>query len=215
MLALMVAGKSCTNDTWAAAGESKNEKTIAAFNGLKLQDGLLTAHVTATPLQRVLSEVSRLSGAKVVWLGQHDNRQVSVDFKDVPVTEALQRLLGPNNFFLFYASAADKARLKEIWGTPQHSSTSPAVPAPPTPTSTAEDSTPGEIDAEMEKLLESHLDTALHGTDRDSRIEAIGFLSGLVEQDPRIRPVLQQLSAGESDPQVRTAASDVLAGSGQ
>jgi hypothetical protein len=50
------------------------------------------------------------------------------------------------------------------------------------------------------------------GTDTNNRIEAIEALSGMVEHDPRIRPLLAQLSHSEQDSQVRGAAESALAG---
>lgn len=231
LLAFLGVNTRCTTDTWAAPDRPKSEKTSAVFSGLQLQDGLLTAQVSATPLPQVLNEMSRLSGARVVWLGQPDNRQVSVTFSALPVAEAIQRILGANNFLLVYASTADKARLKELWVATRPSPTQTVTPltlesAPITEginvneddteltqesAPMPEENTANEVEAELAKMLESQLDTALHGADRSSRIEAIGVLGGLVEQDPRIRPVLQQLSTSERDPQVRTAAAEVLA----
>jgi len=231
LLAFLVMNTIRTTDIWAATDQPKNEKRIAAFSGLQLHDGLLTAQVTATPLPQVMSEMSRLSGARVVWLRQPDTRQVSVTFTALPVAEAIQRILGANNFLLVYASTVEKARLKEIWIATRHSPTQTVTPPAPESapmteginvnegdTELTQESAPmteedsaNEVEAELAKMLESQLDTALHGADRSSRIEAIGFLGGLVEQDSRIRPLLQQLSTSERDPQVRTAAAELLA----
>jgi hypothetical protein len=212
LLALMITDKSCASEIWATTGEPSGEKTASSREVLELQDGALTVHVVAAPLQQVMSQIGRLSGAKIVWLGQRDNRPVSVDFMALPVAEALPRLLGPNNFLLIYASTAERARLMEIWVAPQRFATRQTVLTTSDSASTEDVSDPSAVDAELEKMLESHLDMALHGTERDSRIEAIGFLGGLVEHDPRIRPLLEQLSTAEGDSQVRAAAAEVLSG---
>jgi hypothetical protein len=68
-----------------------------------------------------------------------------------------------------------------------------------------------EIDAGLTGMLEFQLDTASHGEDPSSRIQAIGVLGGMIEQDSRIRPLLEQLSTSERDPEVRTAATEMLA----
>ncbi len=212
LLAIIIIDRGCAGATWAITGELSGDKAAAAHQMMNLQDGMLTAHVTGVPLPRVMSELSRLSGARIVWLGQRDNRPVSVDFTKLPLAEALPRLLGPNNFLLLYSSTAARSRLKSIWVAPRRSSVGQTVAAEPDPVSSEESPDPNAGDAELEKMVESHLDTALHGTDRDSRVEAVGFLGGLVEYDPRIRPLLTQLSTGESDPQVRAAAAEALAG---
>jgi hypothetical protein len=235
LVAFLVVNPSGVTETWAAADRPQSGKTVTVGSGLQFHNGLLTAHVRATPLPQVLSEVSRLSGAKVVWLGQPDLRQVSVTFTALPIAEAIPRVLGGNNFLLVYASTEDKARLKEIWiatrPSPTQTGISPTLESAPMTeginvnegdSELTQESAPmpeedsaTEVEAELAKMLESQLDTALHGADRNSRIEAIGVLGGLVEQDPRIRPLLQQLSTSERDPQVRTAAAATLAESGE
>ncbi len=231
LLAVLAVNTRYATNSWAAADRPQSAKTTTVFSGLQLHNGLLTAHVRTTPLPQVLSEVSRLSGAKVVWLGQPDPRQVSVTFTALPIAEAIPRVLGGNNFLLVYASTEDKARLKEIWiatrPSPTQTGISPTLESAPMteginvnegafelPQEFApipDEETATEVEAEIGGMLESQLDTALHDADRDRRIEAIGFLGGLVEQDARIRPVLQQLSTSEHDPQVRTAATEMLA----
>src|SRR5262245_32903898 len=114
-LAIIIIDRGCTEATWAITGELSGDKAAASRQMLTLQDGMLTAHVTGVPLPRVMSELSRLSGAKIVWLVQRDNRPVSVDFTKLPLAEALPRLLGPNNFLLMYASTDKRSRLTSIW----------------------------------------------------------------------------------------------------
>jgi hypothetical protein len=231
LLAYLAVNTGGGTDTWAAADRPKSEKTIATFSGLRLHDGLLTAQVTGTPLPQVLSEVSRLSGAKVVWLGQPDHRQVTVTFTALPVAEAIPRVLGGKNFLLVYASTADQARLKEIWiatrPSPAPTDTYRTLGFAPTPEEStvnagdseftpaaapmAEEDNSSAGEAEISEMLESQLDTALHGADRSRRIQAISVLGGFVDQDSRIRSVLQQLSTSERDPQVRIAATEMLA----
>ena len=228
LLAVLVVNMKYATATWAATDRPQSVKTSTVFNGLQLHNGLLTAHVKATPLPEVLREVSLLSGAKIVWLGQPDARQVSVTFTALPVAEAIPRVLGGHNFLLIYASTADKARLKEIWiatrPSPTQTLTFESVPTteritdngedtefPRESEPTAQEDTASEVEAELTGMLESQLDTALHGANASSRIQAIGVLGGFVEQDSRIRPVLEQISTSERDPQVRTAAAEILA----
>jgi hypothetical protein len=231
LVAFLVVNPSGDTETWAAADRPQSGKTVTVGSGLQFHNGLLTAHVRATPLPQVLSEVSRLSGAKVVWLGQPDLRQVSVTFTALPIAEAIPRVLGGNNFLLVYASTEDKARLKEIWiatrPSPTQTGISPTLESAPMteginvnegaselPQEFApipDEETATAIEAEIGGMLESQLDTALHDADRDRRLDAISVLGGFVQQDARIRPVLQQLSTSEHDPRVRTAATEMLA----
>jgi hypothetical protein len=63
----------------------------------------------------VLSELERLSGAQVLWLGPRDANPISANFTGLSVAEALERLLPQKNFLLLYASTAKEARLTQIW----------------------------------------------------------------------------------------------------
>jgi hypothetical protein len=130
LLAFLLVNMKCATNTWAATDRPQSAKTTPVFSGLQLHNGLLTAHVTATPLPQVLSEVSRLSGTRVVWLGHPDPRQVSVTFSALPIAEAIQKILGANNFLLVYASTAEKARLREIWIATRPSSTQAGMSPP-------------------------------------------------------------------------------------
>lgn len=230
LLAFLIVTLQWATNTWATSDRPPSEKMAPAFSGLQFHNGLLTANVKTIPLPQVLDTLSRLSGTRIVWLGQPDPRQVSVTFSALPIAEAISKILGANNFLLVYASTAEKARLKEIWVATRHSPAQTVIPpalesAPMTQEFTVNDGSTEltqesepitddisahEVEAELAKMLESQLDTALQGTDRDRRIEAIGFLGGLVEQDSRIRPLLQQLSISERDPQIRTAAAEML-----
>jgi hypothetical protein len=86
---------------------------------LTLQDGKLTAQIASLSLHQVMEEISRLSGAEVLWLGQEEEEQISAEFSAIPFAEALRRLLGERNFMLFYVGAGQKTRLAQIWISPR------------------------------------------------------------------------------------------------
>src|SRR5262245_44014823 len=74
----------------AAASTPKDE----AFPGtLTLHNETLAARVTAVPLEQVMAEFSRLSGAQVIWRTPRDQTLVSVEFPALPLAEALTRIL--------------------------------------------------------------------------------------------------------------------------
>lgn len=209
--------KSCTEVVFAA------NMPPAAFSGtLTLQEGKLTARIAAIPLRQVMTEVARLSGAQVLWLGPQDDQPVSVSFSSLSVAEALERLLPQKNFLLVYASKENDAQLTQIWisslgtgGTQlQIARRPPRVEQAKTtdPPQVTNDDPLAEADPELTAVLDANLETALQGADTNNRIEAIEALSGMAEHDPRIRPLLVQLSAGEQDAQVRGAAEEALSG---
>lgn len=209
--------KSCTEVVFAA------NMPLAAFSGtLTLQEGKLTARIAAIPLRQVMTEVARLSGAQVLWLGPQDDQPVSVSFSSLSVAEALERLLPQKNFLLLYASKDSNARLRQIWisspgnGVAQLQITRrpPIVEQGKTtdPLQVINDDPPAEADPELSAVLDANLETALQGTEANNRIEAIEALSRMVEHDPRIRPLLVQLASTEQDAQVRGAAEEALSG---
>src|SRR6266705_2807580 len=61
---------------------------------MALHGGLLTADVAGTPVSRVMQEVGRLTGAEVRWLGAVGEEPISVRFTDVPLADAIARLVG-------------------------------------------------------------------------------------------------------------------------
>lgn len=213
LLTSLTLSKSCEAPVLAA-----NTKAAAFPGTLTLQDGKLTIRTTAVPLRQVMAEVGRLSGAQVLWLGPQDESPVSVDFSGLPVTEALERLLPRKNFLLLYASSASNARLTQIWiSSPGSNAEPPRValrraPVTEEPKVINEDLPAEELDAELAPVLEAYLQTVLRGHEVDGRVEAIEALGGMAEHDPRIRPLLVQLSNSEPDLQVRSAAEEALAG---
>src|SRR5262245_22853562 len=75
LLASVVLG--ITPGDTAAASTPKDE----AFPGqLTLHNETLAARVTAVPLGQVMAELSRLSGAQVIWRTPKDEKPISVEF---------------------------------------------------------------------------------------------------------------------------------------
>jgi hypothetical protein len=81
-----------------------------------LRDGRLTARLYGMPLRQVMAEVSQHGDVQVRWLDADIGAQkVSAALTNLPLPEALRRLLRGTNFVLFYASAAEGLRLTHIW----------------------------------------------------------------------------------------------------
>jgi hypothetical protein len=95
-----------------AAEQSVSQHATLSFH---LHNGLLTVRATDTPLRLVLAEISRLSGAHVVWGTDPGERQVSVDFTALPLDEGLRRVLDRYNFMLVYVTQEQTSTLAQIW----------------------------------------------------------------------------------------------------
>jgi hypothetical protein len=191
---------------------------------IMLQDGKLTARFAATPLWQVMAEVSKLSGAEVFWLSQGGEEPVSADFTALPFSEALQRILGKNNFLLFYTSIGEEGRLTQIWissrgigkGHPMRElPPGLAMTAPPLPAVDPASQGGEAVAAGQEPIdampLETVIQTAMNDDDLSVRLEAIARLKQDAQEDPRVKVTLSHIARNDSDPQVRDAASNALA----
>jgi hypothetical protein len=186
---------------------------------VSLHNGHLTAYIVATPLQQVMQELSRVSGAQVVWQSPPDEQQlVSVAFSSLPLPEAVQWIVGAHNFLLIFSSPAKTARLTQIWlSAPPQSQIQMAslqsrpsvIPirmekeAPPT-TSEVED-------AEERARLENALRVMTQAQDVATHLAAIEILAAYVTVDPQVRMTLSQIAQSPQDSQVREAAAAALA----
>jgi len=185
---------------------------------ITLQDGKLTVRILEAPLWQVMAEVSRLSGVQVQWMDSEVRQQeVSVEFTDLSLSEAVRRILRANNFLLLYPSSGEETPLTQIWiasrgegsgrpvlkqsSVPQvsvpHVQTAPVAEAP------AEDS---------EQSLDALIETAMGEADLAARLSAIGELGSHASDDARIRELLADLADHDPHPQVRDAASMLLGG---
>lgn len=173
---------------------------------IALQDGKLTAQLTATPLRQVMEEVSRVSGARVRWLrGQAEERLVSANFTALPLPEALRRILGETNFLFFYTSVGENTKPTQIWIS------SKTQPRPVFDSAAqSKESVAGQVESDAIPVDTLILD-AVSG-DLSLRVDAIASLGGYAQTDPRVKGILSHLASNDSNPQVRAAAAEVLSG---
>jgi hypothetical protein len=95
----------------ALGGEAPGTPSIA------YDDGRLTVRLAGVPLDDVLDAVASETGIEIQ--GEiRDHRSVSKRFDAVPLPEALDRLLGNQNFLLTYEADGRPARLR-LLGVPQ------------------------------------------------------------------------------------------------
>ena len=186
-----------------------------------LQDGKLTARLSATPLKKVLEDISKLSGARLRWLGGvAEERPVSVGVTALPLAEALRQILGESNFLLFYASGGEDTRLTQIWISSKktgdgHSGLTPrlAEHAPPLSTFDSQSEHTEERQAALDTVsLDTLIQTAVSTQAPAVRVEAIAQLGEYASADQRAADILSHLAANEREPQIQAAASEVLAG---
>ena len=169
---------------------------------LIFHDQKLNARITTVPLRHVLDEVGRLTGVQIYWTNGGGAEPVSVEFRALPLSTALRRLLYGQNFMLFYRVGDGEDRLTQIWipskgGVQEQLSSSPtaSLEAAPLP--------------EEEATVEDLLQAAQQEEDPLSRVDVIEAL-GRYRDDPRVKPVLTHVAQGDQNPQVQEVATMLL-----
>jgi hypothetical protein len=184
---------------------------------MTFHDGRVTARVSSAPLRTVMTALSRLSGVEVRWMGQPREEPVSFQIDNLPLAEALGRIL-KTNLILTYAPGGRSLVLVGILPAGEV----PVSPEPvPTPTSAgapeqgqmpgrrvAEDS-PSPAGARTAVSLDTITTIAQNAGSPASRLEALKVLAA-VAQEPRVREVLAEVAETDGDPEVREAASRLL-----
>ena len=74
---------------------------LPAGNSIRFGNDKLTVRLHGTPAADILAELAALTGAKIVGQAQ-EVKPVVAEFDAVPISEALHRLLGDQNFTLVY-----------------------------------------------------------------------------------------------------------------
>jgi hypothetical protein len=177
----------------AGAARSAGERVI------QYRDDALTVRVSEVAVSEILDELGRQAGAHIRGEVQtpHD---VSVAFEAVPLSDALHRLLGEQNFALVYGA---EGRLKSVRLLGGASPTS-ASPAAATPPAAGAGTQPGEA---LESILAQRApvpvtgrladalggqtvglqqlgDVAIHYKDPVVRVDAMRTLINAMDTDP-------------------------------
>jgi hypothetical protein len=166
---------------------------------MTLKDGKLTAEIRIAPLHKVIEEISRLTGAEVRGLNQGGDEPVSVEFTDLSINEALERIL-KTNFTLSYTFSGRKRRLTEIWILSREHA--PQVREVARAGLVGLNSVPADPDTEI-NLAEQPVSV---------RLEAVELLAMHADKDEAVRETLSHLAHSDRDPQVREMASRILNG---
>jgi hypothetical protein len=115
---------------------------------MTMQNGKFTARIVSAPLRRVMEELSSLSGAQLLWMRQEEE-QVSVEFKNLSLAEAIERIL-KKNFMLTYSPGGGGRKLVQIWMLSRAEREAPALT---TQSGTAE-KTPQTVEQTHKKIVQ-------------------------------------------------------------
>lgn len=181
---------------------------------LTLDDGKLSAHITAAPLDQVLEEFSRVSGVSVRWLnGKVSTVIVSVEFTNLSIATGLQRLLAKQQFILFYSSDTPQAQLTQIWITnkgDEQSLIDSSRVKPANPASSTNKSNREEDDALTGMQPEQLTYIALQDNDPMLREKAVNYLEVYAHRDRRAFDALTRLAQQAPHAEVQELATEAL-----
>jgi HEAT repeat protein len=192
---------------------------IGAPPGLvALHEGKLSVQVADTPLWQVLAEVGRLSHTQVIWLDDEGKeRQVSVEFTELPLAEGLERILRHKNFLLFYAETPTEERLTQIWVSSDRGTDQPPVTIPEasagTPPSREKEAGQGErVTVPAGDVMQEVSQIATSDPSPSMRANAISYLGAHAQDDPQAKETLEQIAKGDTNVRIRKAAVEALQG---
>ena len=185
---------------------------------ITLHEGKLSAQVADTPLWQVLAEVGRLSNTQVLWLNDEGKeRQVSVEFADLPLAEGLERILRHKNFVLFYAQTPTEERLTQIWvssdrDTGQLPVTIPEAPAGTSPSREKDTGQDERATVPAGDVMQEVAQIATSDPNPSMRANAISYLGAHAQDDPQVKETLEQIANGDTNVRIRKAAAEALQG---
>jgi len=200
----------------------------ASHRRIEYRDDRLSVHLEKVPLDDVLSELARISGGQIRG-DLRDPKDVTAEFKDVPLSDALHRLLGNQNFALVYGRSGE-LRAVRLLGGPQTAAAKPPTVASLMPTTTTLTPTPGNLLALFARhaplpvsgrlaeafgsntaTFEQLLNASLHNEDPAVRAEGLRVFIGGVEGDAELKNAVTG-SIGTMDDQQLTALVQSIAG---
>jgi hypothetical protein len=183
----------------ARAADAPSVASPGAAHELSVRRGLVTARLDRVPLVEVLAELARQIGAAVAWPNGPRLELVATTFTDVPLREALQRLLDRNYLLTEGAGESSVRRIAVFGGT---GTAAPAATAdPPAPPPDGESAAP-ELDVVAQR--------ALGDPDQTARLEAVEKLEFRAHADDVAHSLLDALARGDADTVVQAAATSAL-----
>lgn len=107
-----------------AAGNARGPRCAIAVAA----DGAISASITDASLREVVAELSRHTGVEVIWIGRPSEQRLTLAIRDLPVSEAIARILSSlNHVILLSGDALGRRRLQVRIGSAV-AKASPATP---------------------------------------------------------------------------------------
>jgi len=179
-----------------AAGDEPPERVV------RYAKDALTVRVTRVPVDEILGQLGQQSGAEI--RGEvRDRHEITAEFEDVPLPEALHRLLGEQNFALIYGDGGRLKTVRLLGGplAPPPSAAPPAASSVPSPPASLPAlaglfaaHAPVPVQGRLSQALGTEMatfsqlgDMALHHDDILVRTEAVRVGLQVIEAEPEFR----------------------------
>jgi hypothetical protein len=159
---------------------------------VRWHDDKISVDLHEASIESVLEAIAKASGAELIGSARSD-KPLTMSFEDVPVKDALERLVGAQNFTLKYDDGG-KLRAIELRGGPE-------AKKPPKP---------GEPEKEIENETPPKQYAFFKAFDRREMIPVTGELQKASGKDELGWDYLGNLAIGHPDPRVRQAAMRAL-----
>jgi hypothetical protein len=181
---------------------------------VRYRDSSLSVRLTDVPVADLLNEIARATGAVIVGRARRSGT-VTAEFEDVPLPEALARLLGASSFTLTYANGAQPStiHLLDSDGTETAGAVAPSQGASRTAEPSAGDlaqllhaAPPIKLGKSLQRVVGQ--DSAslarigqvlLESDDANARAEALGLVRQSIAADPALRARIEQVLAAMND----------------
>lgn len=175
---------------------------------VRYRDDKLTVDLHDTSIATAMAEVARESGAELVGTPREE-RRLTIAFEEVPLNEALERLVGAQNFTLKYDDAGKLKAIELRGGQEARDAGRTGQPAPDPTTAAKQYAFFKAFDRNEPVELTGDLRQKLH-QDRVAW-DTLGNVA-LAAPDPRIRQAAMRalLQALDRDPEMKAAVRDSL-----
>jgi len=103
----------------SSATELADTSPVPVDIRIEMNDGLLTLETRDAPLHEVMRGIGKLAGFKIILVGDFiDPPLMNVSFKNIPVREAVERLVSDKNRIILYRIAEDYTQqriISQVW----------------------------------------------------------------------------------------------------
>jgi hypothetical protein len=162
---------------------------------IRYREDRLSVRLAKVPLDDVLDDIARATGAEVRGVPS-DVHDVTATFDDVPLPEALHRLLGDQNFMLRYAEP-DRLRTIQLFGVQQAHEAGDGSPA----AGSARGRSPAAGSSMPQSLV-----AAMSALEHHPPVRVSGSLASAIGSDSATFPQLFDAAMHQGDAEVRNEA---------